>query len=611
VGKEKNPTMAKRRPNKPDKATPTPRPTKRKKTTAKKDTSIPQYWYWLGGILLFTFLVYSSSIQNDFVNWDDDSNIVNNPYVRNFDIITIFTETYSNAYRPLTFLSFSVLYQFFGANAAPFHLVSLLFHLFNVVLIFKIFKTLGKTDNFALIVAGLFSIHPMAVEAISWASALNDVMYVAFFMGAALLYLQEKKSAWIYVLFVLSLLTKPSAIVFPFVLLLFDWYKTGKLEQKQLIQKLPLVAIAVIFAVVSVLARNNSAEVSQLSADYSFVDRIFFAFYGMAYYGVKLFAPFNLSAIHYFPEKVSGALPTMYYLAPILSGIAILAAVYFKNHRKAIIFGLAFYVINLALVVQLIPFGRAVVAERYAYMPYIGLFFLIAYMYSLVKKDLQTYFLYAVVGLGVFFSIVTYNRTTIWSDGITLFDNIIEHYPNNAMSYYNRGNEYNRQGQSVLAMEDFDKAISLNDKSASFYNNKANTFTLLNKHELSIEWYNKAISLEPNTANFYQNRGLALKVLKRMDEAVKDFHKAIELKEDYTQPHLQLGDYYFNSGQYNEARRFYTRCIKDGYEAGYANFYIGVADYNLGSKETACEYWEKSRQLGYAQSSKMIDERCR
>ena len=610
----------KRKPNKRQERKPTQQPkttkivqekkTPPKRVKSKKSSSqLPTYWYWLGGILLFTFIIYAGSLQNGFVNWDDDSNIVNNPYVQNFDVVTIFTELYSNAYRPLTFFMFSLLVQI-GGEASSFHFLSLVLHLFNVVLVFFIIKEIGKKDDFALIVAGLFSVHPMMVEAISWASALNDVMYAAFFLGGIWMYLKGRKSYWIYLMFILSLLTKPSAIVFPFVLLLLDWYKNGKLERQTLFQKLPLVGIAVAFAIISVIARNNATEVSQLSVDYSIIDRILFAFYGFGYYGLKLFAPFNLSAIHYFPTKAGSTLPMIYYLAPIASVLVILALVFLKKHRQALLFGIAFYVINLILVVQLIPFGRAVVAERYAYLPYIGLFFILAYFHSLASKNIKTYFNYALLGLGLFFGVLTFNRSMVWKDGVSLFDNIIEHYPERAMSYYNRGNEQNRQGNYQAAIDDFDKAISLDDKSASFYNNKANTYTMLAQHETAIPLYNKAIQLERNTANFRYNRGMALEVLKRMDEAAADFRKAIELDENYTPPHLRLGDYHFNRNQYNDARRYYTKCINANYEVGYCKFYIGVADFNLGSKETACQLWEEARQLGYARASEMIAEKC-
>ncbi len=618
--------MSKRKqPNKRPKPTPKSQPTKKNnpqpkaRAKAKKtqqSASIPNYWYWLAAIMLVTFIAYSLSFSNNFVNWDDDSNILNNQYVQNFDVVNIFTKTYSNAYRPLTFFTFSAIYQAVGANARPYHIISLFFHLFNIILVFQVFKTLfanhdkDQNSTLALIVAGLFAVHPMMVEAVSWVSALNDVMYVSFFLGGIWMYLKERKVVWVYLLFVLSLFTKPSAIVFPFVLLLIDWYQNGKLDRKAWMSKLPLVGIAIIFAVISVLARNNSEEVSELATTYSFVDRILFAFYGFGFYGVKLFAPVNLSAIHYFPEKSGGALPTLYYLAPMLSVAVVLAILFFKKHRKALIFGFGFYVINLILVVQLIPFGRAVVAERYAYLPYIGLFFIIAYLYSLLSKNLKTYANYGLVAVGLLLAIMSYNRSLVWKDGMALFTDIIEHYPNKAMSYYNLANEYNRQNDYLTALETFDKAIAINDKSASFYNNKANTYTLLNQHENAIPLYDKAISLEPNTANFYFNKGMALKTLNDLDNAVLNWQKAIELKEDYERPHLQLGDYYFNNKRYNDARRHYTRSIELGYEVPYAKFYLGSAEYNLGSKEEGCRLLREAHQLGYPRANEMLNQFC-
>jgi len=614
--------MSKRKqPNKrqkpaPKQVIPPKKKTRARAKKARNGSAVPNYWIWLGAILLVTFIAYSSSLGNGFVNWDDDSNIVNNPYVRNFDIVNIFSSTYSNAYRPLTFLTFSAIYQVAGDNAQPYHLFSLAFHLFNIILVFQIFRMLLQSkmkeegEKMALIIAGLFAIHPMMVEAVSWASALNDVMYVSFFLGGVWMYLKDRKVVWIYLLFVLSLFTKPSAIVFPFVLLLIDWYKAGKFTKQSLMSKLPLVGIAVIFAVISVIARNNSEEVSELATTYSFLDRILFAFYGFGYYAAKLFAPIDLSAIHYFPEKSGGALPSLYYLAPILSILVVAAIFVFKKHRNALIFGFGFYVVNLILVVQLIPFGRAVVAERYAYLPYLGLFFILAYAYAQLSKSLKMYANYGLIGLGLLLAVMTYNRSMVWKDGMSLFTDIIEHYPNKAMSYYNLANEYNRQGDYVTALETFDKAIAINAKSASFYNNKANTYTLLNQHEDAMPLYDKAISLEPNTANFYFNRGMALKTLNDLDNAVVNWQKALDLKEDYERPHLQLGDYYFNNKRYNDARRHYTRAIELNYEVPYAKFYLGSAEYNLGSKEEGCRILHEAHKLGYPRAIEMITAFC-
>ena len=217
------------------------------KTTAKAPAKPKDYPYaGLALILFITFLVYRSSTGNGFVLWDDDKYIQNNTLITSINLKEIFSTYVMGNYHPFTMLGYAIQYQFFGQDATGYHVVNLMLHLLNVVLVYVVIFNLSNKSLVAMVAALFFGLHPMHVESVAWASELKDLLYVSFYLGAFICYLkylnEPLKKKWYYyalVLFFCSLLSKGMAVSFPLVLLLADYFRGRKFDSKTLMEKLP------------------------------------------------------------------------------------------------------------------------------------------------------------------------------------------------------------------------------------------------------------------------------------------------------------------------------------------------------------------------------------
>jgi hypothetical protein len=171
------------------------------------------------------------------------------------------------------------------------------------------------------------------------------------------------------------LFSKSAAVIFPLTLIIFDYYYKRKLTIGLVLEKIPFFVLSVIFGLLAIYSQQSDSSLDML--DYNLIDRLFLSAYAIVYYIFKLFIPAGLSAMHYYPLKVGNFLPFGYYLTPFLILLIIYGVYKSGKFKKELVFGLGFFLINLLLVIQIIPVGRAIVAERYTYVPYIGLFFII------------------------------------------------------------------------------------------------------------------------------------------------------------------------------------------------------------------------------------------
>lgn len=623
---------------------------KRENMINKDNSSNKSNYIFIGIILFFTFIVFSNSIDNSFTNWDDPDYIINNKYLKDISasgIKTIFTTPYFANYHPLTTLSYALEYNFFSktingskvADPISFHFINLLLHLLNVVLVYIFIIMLSKRKEIAIIVSLLFAIHPMHVESVSWISERKDVLYSFFFLISMIFYLKyidsEKEGKKYYsfslIAFVLSLLSKSAAVVLPLILIIIDYYKSKDLKNiKNIVDKIPFFILSIIMGIVTIWSQTKGGGIN-VTASFSFVDKIFLASYGIAFYIIKLFLPLNLSAIHYFPEKASNLLPLIYYISPIIILLIVLLIVKLKNLKKDFVFGVLFFLSSMVLVLQFITIGNAVVAERYTYIPYIGLFFIVGKVYCSIidnknrySSALKSYINYILIFFVIFFAIISYNRNKVWQDGETLFTDVIEKYPDNYKSYYNRGNARRQIAEAnkgagmenvteiyVGAIKDYDKAIELNSKDFDSYNNRGNTRLDLKDYNAAIVDLREAIKINPKFAPAYYNKGLALVNTQEYDEAIKCFDRAIELNTEYADAFLNRGniksmnkDYVNALSDYNNALKFNSELTGGYYNRGLVKFYL---------KDTtgACMDWNVANGRGFKDAEQWIGYYCK
>lgn len=513
-----------------------------------------KYCFALALIVLVSFIAYLPVLHNSFVDWDDEPYLQNNPLIHFINIRKIFSSFVIGNYHPLTILIYSVEYHFFGLSEQGFHAVNLLFHLLNVILVFRAVFLLSNKPGVALTASLLFGIHPMHVESVAWVSELKDLLYVFFFLASYIYYLRYLKNrrrkfyCYCLLLFLLSLLSKAMAVSFPFVLLLTDSFKERKIDRNSLLEKISLFVLSLIFGVVAVFAQHGA---NAIHVDFfTFPQRIVFASYGFITYLVKLLLPLDLCAFYPYPIKSGASIPFQYYIyVPLLFGLA--ACVWYSlRFTKKILFGMGFFAITVFLVLQLLPVGDVIMADRYSYLPSIGIFYLagegIVFLWN-KRRGTRYLRLPAILLLGtalVFYSVKTWSQCGIWKNSLSLWNDVISRYQTISTAYINRGIVLFNLKRYEEGLSDFNKAIELKPDYATAYNNRGNVLNKFNKYEEAMSDYNIAIELKPDFAEAYGNRGILLEHEKREKEALSDFNKAIQLKPDYEDAYCTRGNLY-------------------------------------------------------------------
>lgn len=626
----------------------------KKQTLAKKKLPVKKMdwksFIFLGAILVLTAFAFSPTLQNTFTNWDDEAYVVNNPLITQINgenVVKMFDYRHpiSSNYHPLTILSLAVNYQWAKLDPAPYISTNIALHLLNIILVFYFILLLTKYNQWvALIVALLFAIHPMHVESVAWISERKDVLYGAFFIGAMIGYLKYLTSGkrhflvLTFGLFLLSLLSKSAAVILPVVLLTLDYYKGRKWQSKVFVEKIPFFIVAVIFGLIAIKTQSTTA-ISDLER-WSAGHRILFASYGLMMYVVKLVVPINLSSFYSYPIA-GNPLPVIFYIAPILV-IGWAGIVYvFARRQKELVFGLLFFVANLLLVLQLLPVGEAIMADRYTYIAYIGLFFIIAkgmdyLVHQKWKKSANAKYV-AILGLLIvvgIYTALTYERTKIWKNTNTLWSDVIEKHPNVVFAYYNRG-LYNVSGGRTnykKASQDFSKAIQLNPKYGSAYIGRGNIHYANQENEKALSDFSKAIAFDPSNANAYVNRAAVYNRLQNYNKGLQDLQKAIELNPNSANAYMNKAVIHYSLQEYEEAIAAFDKYLainptfaKAYYNRALAKQYLGrnkaaIKDFtqaiklapdkatyymkrssayaNLGETQKAAKDAERARQLG-------------
>ncbi|OQA24912.1 MAG: TPR repeat-containing protein YrrB [Chloroflexi bacterium ADurb.Bin344] len=609
-------------------------------------------------LILTTYLIYRSVATYEFVNWDDKEVIINNPLIKDFSfqgIYNIFTHSYITDYRPLSYLVYAVLFRIWELNPAPYHVINVLFHILNAFLVFVFIKRLMQDEKIAFFSALVFAAHPMHVESVAWVSAFNDVFYTFFFLLSILYYLKyqygQKKYYYLSLLFfVLSCFAKPLGIVLPFVLILLDYYNEKKPELKLVFSKWPFFVLMLLFALITVLVRKG--DITHSATAYNFIERMMFASYALFYYTFSFFYPLKLSAIHEYPVRnILGYYPIEYYFAPFVLGAFLAMLFFIRNIRKEIIFGLGFFIINLVIVLQIIPFGNnSLIAERYTYISYIGLT-VIAGHYLRVALNNRRLASTTKRILGVlivlYLSLLSYNsfqHVKVWQSSITLWDNVLKKNAKNVIAYNsraqakfrtgdfygcindlnksldlndtawliynNRGLAYSETGDLDAAIDDFEKALIYGPKNTLVYINRAKIYHRKNNFSSMKNDLDSALAIEPNNIGALSMRATAYFNLKRYPEAMTDL-------DNITQKDASNADAFINKGNINALLENYPEAIdnfsmaitiKPDNAVAYKN--RGLLYYNTNDIKRACADWAKALNMGHMDIQQMYNANC-
>lgn len=537
----------------------------------------PSLWHWavLGLILLAVWAAYSPTLSAEFINYDDDVYITENPVIRDLNsanVKYIFSNYYYNQYSPVAMAIMGMEVKLFGLEARPLKAMAILLHALNALLaFFFVRQALGRTE-YALAVAALFALHPLQVESVAWLTASMKIgAFSLFTLGALLAYDQYlKRASWGFyllalALFVLSCFSKEQAIALAPLLLAYDYLKKRPLTSARLwLEKIPFFAVAAIFAVVTLGVKNEMK--SESLADYfSMWHRLLFGAYALLSYWIKLLIPSGLSTFYTYPEK--SAIPAYYYAAPA-AVLAVLAGLWYawKRDQRVLVFAGLFFFINifLTLLSQVLSVRDVMMADRYVYLPVIGFFIALVYGADMLAKQKPALRPALWGALGVFalvLGIATHQRSKVWLNSSTVFTDAIEKglsehgkiNPFMALAYNNRGIDRKNRGDIQGALADYEQAIAANPSYASAYLNRANIQFNAGRYAEAIPDYDKALELNPREAKAWSNRGGAKAALGQTEEALKDLDKALELEPNYRDALSNRALVRYNAKQYQGA----------------------------------------------------------
>ncbi|HEY3155933.1 MAG TPA: tetratricopeptide repeat protein [Candidatus Eisenbacteria bacterium] len=543
-----------------------------KKQSRAGSTAGRPWLLWLGAILVLTFVVYIPCLDNDFV-WDDDLYVSENPLVTHPNAHALLTTPLGGNYHPLTIASLALNYRISGLETASYHWLNLLFHLANTALVFLFIRQLSKGRFWTTVVTSLFfGIHPMHVESVAWISGRKDVLYGFFYLIgliAYLSYVDRRQRLWLGVAltaFVMSVASKPAAAVFPLALFAIDYVRNRPFKPSVALEKVPFLAVALVDGILTLNAQQGVGSVTNIWNPFQ---KVLFAAYGLVMYVVKLFVPVHLSAIYPYPSPATGPGPE-YYATFVVAVVLLPVVLYLSRRHRPVQFGLAFYFINIILVLQLMTVGAAVMADRYTYLSYVGLLFAFAWWLDAsadpgraglrVKPMLAAIFL-VLLPVSLY---QTWKRADVWRNAGTLWSDAIQKYPGQiADAYINRGNYYYRHEKRFdAALADFNQALALNSRSSVIWNGRGNALAALGGYDSALVSYDRAIALNPRWAEARNNRGAAK--LRKGDVAgsVADFSRAIELNATGRQAYANRAIAYVEMREYEGAISDCRRAIE-------------------------------------------------
>ncbi len=602
---------------------------KQAQLTEKKEFSFAKYqkFFWLVGILTATLAVYYKVLDFDFVNWDDDRYVIDNPYLSKFTWETVkifFTDFYFLMYLPITMLTFLIDYQINGLDPSVFHATSLFFHLLNSALVFFFVYKLVENDDTkyklhaAVVVSSLFALASLHVESTVWIAERKDVVYSAFYFITLLCYLKYLKQnstgflILAVVMFYISLISKAQAMPLPIILVLIDYlHKRDLLSKKVILEKVPFFILSIIFGIIAIIGTRSEGVSS--NEEYSILERIVYAAYGFVSYIVKLFVPYKLSVIYPYPESAKHAIPLEYwlYLLPFLAIMAAFLYAVFKN--KKIAFGIGFFSANIVIVLQIFAYHNFVMADRYSYVSSIGIFYLFAYGYILLLKNNPRikYFLHIGFALYLAFtSFQTFTRLDDWENSISLWNDVRAKYPNVIIAYYNGGNakaaigddyaakndKKNAQKFYDSAIADYEHAISLKGDYIEALSNRGVTLAKQGDAQKALLDFNKVAKLDSSFDNVYSNRGNAKIMLGDVPGAIKDYDMAIKINPSFTDAYFNRAMAKLNTGKWQEGYDDLVKLLELNPHFPNAHYKMGIALSQLNKKAEAIRYFNLALQ---------------
>jgi tetratricopeptide (TPR) repeat protein len=609
-------------------------------------------------IALLSFIAFSNTLNNDFI-WDDQKVLLENENIRSLDgshLKDFFTssEAYNFAkgqnYRPIALLSFAIIYKTLGPGPSGFHLVNVLIHTLNSVLVFflvyLVLTTTATKDSAprvegenepisiftayllpAFITGLLFATHPIHTEAVGWCKQLEDLLALFFMLSTFYLYIKSRAKAKAsqstvtvyYVLsiffFVIALFSKEMAVTLPLILLVYDLtlgdeFEIGKKGKgtydlqfflHHLIRYIPYWLLTVLYLVARTLVLKQVAEDEFLIVGgiaLTGIPKFFAIVKGIAYYIKLLVFPVNLSADYLtFPVSLSIDWQVVLSLS-VLTTIFVAAAVLYK-YSRVVTFSILWFFITLLPVSNIINL-RILIAERFLYIPSLGFCLFVALGLVWIYKSCpegEKIVIVALIAIVTFYTVGTIQRNRVWKSGYTFWSNVIEKYPDNARARYNMGAAYFNRKQFKKSINEYQEAINLDPNFLEAHYRAGDVYERLERYDDAINEYRLVLAIGPDSPVVHNDLGLLLYKRGEYDEAISHYKRALMKNPNSSDAHFNLANVYRKKGLTEKAIHEYKEVLKRDDKHFSANNNLGILYAMKGRNQEAVERFKKAIEI--------------
>ena len=542
------------------------------------------------GLVAVTWAVFGQTLAHDFVNFDDHVYVYENPLVARGlsteGIIAAFTHTHALNWHPLTTLSHMLDCQLYGLKAGGHHLTNVILHTISVLLLFVVLTQMTGGLWQSGFVAALFAIHPLHVESVAWIAERKDVLSGLFFMLTLAAYARYARAPstprylLVSLFFACGLMSKPMLVTLPFVLLLLDYWPLGRLESQKseigsrlrrlITEKVPMFSLSICSCIVTLFTqRQGPNAIDQLP----FLWRLNNTFVSYITYIRQMLWPVRLAVFYPHPnDRLPLAEVTMAIV--FLVGVSLLV-IYLRRTKPYLVTGWFWYLGMLVPVIGLVQVGEQAHADRYTYLPEIGLYIMIVWIVGDLLPKSTSRVCRALVGFAVAIIIVSLSerargQTSYWKNSETLWKHTLAVTSDNDVAHNNLGFLFLRRGELDNAISEFQAALDIRSRStqthyslgaALIQNNIGNAFARKQFWDKAIDHLQEAARLRPDYADAYFNLGSVFFQLGRIDQAIAQWRKALAIRPTDEQAHRNVASALRKKGNVKGAIAEYEQAL--------------------------------------------------